>query len=127
MRPIYTAPGAEAAAVALGKFEEGVWGQKYPPIAASWRRKWDQVIPFFAFSPDVQKIIYTTNAIESLHSQVRKTIRNKGYFLLAAIKKRRILGLGRTVAAHWKRPPKQWHAAKSQLAIQFGERFTLED
>ena len=78
LKPICAAPGAEAAAAALDAFEEGPWGQKYPPIVASWRRKWERVIPFFAFSPEVRKILYTTNAIESLHSQVRKTIRNKG-------------------------------------------------
>jgi transposase-like protein len=55
-------------------------GQKYPTVAQSWRRNWEQVIPFFAFAPEVRKIIYTTNAIESLDSQVRKSIRNKGRF-----------------------------------------------
>ena len=89
---------------------------------ASWRRKWEQVIPFFAFSAEVRKNIYTTNAIESLHSQVRKTIRNKGHFPNdeAAIK---LIYLSlMQIEAKWKRPPKEWHAAKSQLAIQFGER-----
>ena len=79
LKPIYAAPGAGAAMAALDGFEEGNWGRKYPPIVASWRRKWEQVIPFFAFSPEVRRIIYTTNANESLHSQVRKTIRNKGH------------------------------------------------
>ena len=80
LRPVYGASGADAAAEALDAFERGPWGEKYPPVAAAWRRKWDQVVPFFAFSAEVRKIIYTTNAIESLHSQVRKTIRNKGHF-----------------------------------------------
>ena len=56
------------------------WGQKYPTIVQSWRRAWDHVIPFFAFSPDIRRVIYTTNAIESLNSQVRKAVRNKGQF-----------------------------------------------
>ena len=127
LKPIYAASGAEAAASALDEFERGPWGEKYPPIVASWRRKWDQVIPFFAFSPEVRRIIYTTNAIESLHSQVRKTIRNKGHFPSddAAIK---LIYLSlRQIEAKWKRPPKEWHAAKSQLAIQFGERFALDN
>src|SRR5699024_4153624 len=72
LKPIYAAASADAAAAALDAFEQGPWGQKYPPITASWRRKWEQVIPFFAFSAEVRRIIYTTNAIESLHSQVRK-------------------------------------------------------
>ena len=126
LKPIYVAPGAEAAAAALDAFEEGAWGQKYPPIVASWRRKWEQVIPFFAFSPEVRKIIYTTNAIESLHSQVRKTIRNKGHFPSDDAATKLIYLARRQIEAKWKRPPREWQAAKSQLAIQFGERFTLE-
>lgn len=127
LKPIYTATSADAAEQALSDFEQGDWGQKYPPIAQSWRRKWEEVIPFFAFSPAVRKIIYTTNAIESLHSQVRKTIRNKGHFPSdeAAIK---LIYLSlKQIQAKWKHPPREWHAAKSQLAIQFGERFILSN
>lgn len=125
LRPIYAASSAETAAKALDEFEQGPWGQKYPPIVASWRRKWEQVVPFFAFSAEVRKIIYTTNAIESLHSQVRKTIRNKGHFPSDEAATKLIYLSLRQVEAKWKRPPKEWHAAKAQLAIQFGERFTL--
>jgi len=127
LKPIYAAPSAEAAAAALDAFEAGPWGRKYPPIVASWRRQWAQAIPFFAFSPEVRRILYTTNTIESLHSQVRKTIRNKGHFPSdeAAIK---LIYLSlRQIEAKWKRPPREWQAAKAQLAIQFGERFTLEN
>ena len=126
LRPIYAAASAEAAAQALKEFEEGPWGRKYPAVAASWHRRWSEVIPFFAFSPEVRKIIYTTNAIESLNSQVRKAVRNKGHFPSdeAAIK---LIYLAlRNVQAKWKRPPVQWHAAKTQLAVQFGDRFILE-
>ncbi len=125
LRPIYGASNAETAAKALDEFEQGPWGQKYPPIVASWRRKWEQVVPFFAFSAEVRKIIYTTNAIESLHSQVRKTIRNKGHFPSDEAATKLIYLSLRQVETKWKRPPKEWHAAKAQLAIQFGERFTL--
>lgn len=125
LKPIYAAASADAALEALDEFGRSEWGKKYPPIVSSWQRKWEQVIPFFAFSPEVRRIIYTTNAIESLHSQVRKTIRNKGHFPNddAAIK---LIYLSlRQIEAKWKRPPKEWHAAKSQLAIQFGDRFAL--
>ena len=71
LKPIYTAPSAEAAAQALDDFEASPWGQRFPTVVASWRRAWDRVIPFFAFPPAVRKLIYTTNAIESLHSQLR--------------------------------------------------------
>jgi putative transposase len=125
LRPIYTAPGAEAAAAALDEFERGPWGQKYPPIAASWRRRWAEVIPFFAFSPEVRRILYTTNAIESLHSQVRKAVRNKGHFPSDEAATKLIYLALRYITAKWKRPPKEWHAAKAQLAIQFGSRFDI--
>lgn len=123
LKPIYTAPSATAAEAELTAFEQGVWGQKYPAIGASWRRRWAEVIPFFAFSPEVRKIIYTTNAIESLHSQVRKTIRNKGHFPSDEAAAKLIYLALRNIAVKWKRPPKEWHTAKAQLAIQFGERF----
>lgn len=125
LRPIYSAASAEAAAAELDAFEQGPWGEKYPAVTASWRRRWEEVIPFFAFSPEVRRIIYTTNAIESLHSQVRKAIRNKGHFPSDEAATKLIYLALRNIAKKWKRPPKEWHAAKTQLAIQFGDRFTL--
>lgn len=124
LRPIYSAASAEAAAAELDAFAQDVWGQKYPAIVASWRRGWEEVIPFFAFSPEVRKIIYTTNAIESLHSQVRKAIRNKGHFPSDESATKLIYLALRNLEAKRSRPPKEWHAAKAQFAIQFGDRFT---
>jgi putative transposase len=64
LKPIYQAESAVVARERLEAFDAGPWGQKYPAIAQSWRRNWEQVIPFFAFAPELRKIIYTTNAIE---------------------------------------------------------------
>jgi putative transposase len=125
LKPIYAAVSAEAAAAELDAFERGAWGEKYPAVVASWRRRWEEIIPFFAFSPEVRKIIYTTNAIESLHSQVRKAIRNKGHFPSDEAATKLIYLALRNIAAKWQRPPKEWHAAKAQLAIQFGSRFNI--
>ena len=94
-------------------------------MAHSWRRRWEEVIPFFAFSPEVRKIVYTTNAIESLHSQVRKAIRNKGHFPNDEAATKLIYLALRNITAKWKNPPREWHAAKVQFAIQFGDRFAL--
>ncbi len=80
LKPIYTAVNAEAAAAAMDEFELGPWGQRFPTVVASWRKAWDRVIPFFAFPPAVRRVIYTTNAIESLHSQLRKIIKTRGHF-----------------------------------------------
>jgi putative transposase len=65
---------------ALDAFERGEWGQRFPTIVAAWRRAWSRVIPFFAFPPEVRRVIYTTNALESVHAQLRKIIKTRGYF-----------------------------------------------
>ena len=125
LRAIYSAASAEAAAAELDRFEAGPYGQRYAAVVHSWRRRWEEVIPFFAFSPEVRKIIYTTNAIESLHSQVRKAIRNKGHFPSDEAATKLIYLALRNITAKWKNAPRQWHAAKPQFAIQFGDRFVL--
>ena len=127
LKPIYRAESADAARAELDAFAAGPWGQKYPAIAQAWRRNWEAVIPFFAFPQEVRKIIYTTNAIESLHSQVRRSIRNKGHFPSDEAATKLIWLALRNITAGWKNPPIAWHSAKTQLAILFGERFTLTD
>ena len=120
----YTAPSAEAAAAELDALEAGPWGQKFPTVVATWRRAWDRVIPFFAFSPAVRRVIYTTNAIESLHSRLRKIIKTRGHFPSddAATK---LLWLAlRNITADWGRAAKEWKEAMNQFAIAYGERFT---
>ena len=69
LRPIYAAASAEAALAALDGFEDSEWGRKFPTVVAAWRRAWDQVIPFFAFPAEIRRVIYTTNAIESINAQ----------------------------------------------------------
>ena len=124
LKPIYTAVSAEAAAAALDAFEHGPWGQRFPTVVASWHRAWDRVIPFFAFPPAVRRVIYTTNAIESLHSQLRKIIKTRGHFPNddAATK---LLWLAlRNITADWGRPAREWREAMNQFAILYEERFT---
>ncbi|MGH3157642.1 MAG: IS256 family transposase [Streptosporangiaceae bacterium] len=125
LKPIYQALNADAALAALAAFEDGPWGQKYPPIAQGWRRNWERVIPFFAFSPAIRKLIYTTNAIESLNSQVRKAIRNKGHFPNDEAATKLIWLALQRAANNWNNPPVYWHDAKLELAIQFQDRFVI--
>lgn len=80
MRPIYTAPDADAAEMALLDFAAGDLGKKYPAAVATWENAWERFIPFLEFTPEVRRIIYTTNAIESLNYQLRKIIKNRGHF-----------------------------------------------
>lgn len=125
LKPIYRADSAQAAQRELEAFDQGPWGRKYPVIAQGWRRNWEAVTPFFAFPTEVRKIIYTTNAIESLHASIRKAIRNKGHFPSDQAATKLIWMALRHIEAKWKNPPIAWHSARIQLAIQFGERFTL--
>jgi transposase-like protein len=124
LRPVYAAANEQAAQQALEVFAEGPWGAKYPTIVQSWRRAWENVIPFFVFPPDIRRVVYTTNAIESLNMQLRKIIKTRGHFPNdeAAIK---LLWLAlRNVLAKSVRVAFDWSSAMNQFAILFGERFT---
>lgn len=80
LKPIYTAPTAQAAETALLEFAESDLGRKYPAAVRTWENAWERFIPFLEFPPEVRKIIYTTNSIESLNYQLRKIIKNRGHF-----------------------------------------------
>ena len=80
LKPIYTASSEQAALDALAGFADSEVGKKYPAAVAVWERAWERFTPFLAFGPEVRKIIYTTNAIESLNYQLRKIIKNRGHF-----------------------------------------------
>jgi transposase-like protein len=124
LKPVYTAPSAEAAALALDEFERGTWGQKYATVVASWRRAWDRVIPFFAFPPAVRRVVYTTNAIESLHSRLRKIIKTRGHFPSDDAATKLIWLALRNITVDWGRAAKEWREAMNQFAILYEERFT---
>ena len=125
LKPIYQAESAQAARERLEDFDSGPWGRKYPAIAQSWRRNWEQVIPFFAFAPELRKIIYTTNAIESLNAEVRKAAGIRGHFPSEEAATKLIYLVLRKVQARWKNPPVFRQAAKTQLAIRFECRFVV--
>ena len=80
LKPIYTAADADAARSELDTFADSVWGKKYPHAVATWESAWERFIPFLAFPPELRRVIYTTNAIESLNYQLRKIIKNRGHF-----------------------------------------------
>lgn len=125
LRSVYRAANAEAGLVALEAFEEGPWGQKYPAIAQSWRRHWEQVIPFFAFSEAIRRIIYTTNAIEALNSKLRRAVRTRGHFPSDEAAMKLLYLVLNHAAQEWKRAPREWFEAKTQFAVIFGDRFVV--
>jgi putative transposase len=125
LKPVYQAATAEDAREKLEEFSEGPWGRKYPTIVQSWKRNWEQVIPFFAFPSEVRRMVYTTNAIESLHSQVRKAVRGRGHFPSDEAATKLIWLVLRNIQDKWLKPPIAWHAAKNQFAIRFEDRFIV--
>src|SRR5215207_2474884 len=124
LRPIYTAASAEAALAALDAVEEGAWGRRFPTVVASWRRAWPQVIPFFAFPPEVRRVIYTTNALESVHARLRKIIKTRGHFPNDEAATKLLWLALRNITATWVRAAPTWKTAMNQFAILYPDRFT---
>lgn len=124
LKTIYQSPSAEIAEQRLEEFGQSELGKKYPMITASWKKNWEEIIPFFYYPPEIRKIIYTTNAIESVNMQLRKIIKNRGHFPndQAAIK---LIYLAlRNVIKKWEKPSLPiWGPASYQFSIVFGERF----
>lgn len=123
LRPIYAAASAEAAAAALDAFAEGDWGRKFPTVVAAWRRAWAQVIPFFAFPPAIRRVIYTTNAIESINARLRKIIKTRGHFPTDDAAMKLIWLALRNITADWGKAAHHWKEAMNQFAILYDDRF----
>lgn len=124
LKVVYTAASAEAALAELDAFEQGPWGQKFPTVVAAWRRAWDKVIPFFAYPPAVRKVVYTTNAIESINARLRKIIKTRGHFPSDDAASKLIWLALRNITADWGNAAQDWKSAMNQFAILYGERFT---
>jgi putative transposase len=147
LRPIYTAPTADVAETELITFADSNLGKKYPAAVATWEAAWERFTPFLAFPPEVRKIIYTTNAIESLNYQLRKIIKNRGHFpnddaviklLWLAIrtiedKRARQRAKEKGLPGHQRKAPGKlvegqtvtgWKAAYGALAVAYPDRLT---
>ena len=124
LKPIYTATSAESAEAELTAFEAGPWGQQFPTVAASWRRAWSNVIPFFAFPPAVRRVIYTTNSIESVNARLRKIIKTRGHFPSDDAASKLIWLALRNITSEWGRAAHDWKTAMNQFAILYQDRFT---
>ena len=127
LREIYTAPSEAAAITRFAEFEEA-WGQQYPAIIRLWRSAWEQFTPFLAFPPEVRRVIYTTNAIESLNARFRQATRRRGHFpneqaalkvlylVIRTPQKNRANVTGGTPG---------WKAALNSLTMYYGDRISL--
>jgi len=121
LRLIYQSATVEDAEQRLGEFE-AKWDAQYPSIAQIWRRNWSRVIPFFDYPPEIRKVIYTTNAIESINMSLRKIIKNRSSFPTdEAASKLLYLALN-NISRKWTMPIHDWKAALNRFTIQFDDR-----
>jgi len=124
LKRIYRAVNATEAEFNLKEFS-AKWDEKYPMISKSWESKWDQIIPFLAYSEDIRKVIYTTNAIESLNMTLRKVIKNRASFPNDdAVKKLLYLAL-KNISKKWTMPIRDWGSVLNQFAIRFEGRIKI--
>jgi putative transposase len=121
LRPIYTAPNADAALVELERFDTE-WGQRYPPTVNAWRANWEHVIPFLALPDELRRAVYTTNTIEGLHRQIRKAIKTRGHFPDEQAATKLIYLAIMRADARWTKN-RTWTAPRAALKIHFGDRF----
>ncbi len=127
LKPIYTAPTAEAARERLAEFADTPIGQRFPTVAAAWRRAWEYVVPFFAFPPAVRRVLYTTNALENVNRQLRKSLKTRGHFPNDEAATKLLYLAARNIMQTWARSTSGWPSAMPQFAIAYGDRFTRRD
>jgi putative transposase len=120
LKPIYRAATAEQAEQALAEFAEN-WGRQYQAIVKLWRENWTRVIPFFAFPAEVRKVMYTTNAVESLHMSLRKVTKNRGSFPNEEAAMKLLYLALRNVSKKWE-TVQHWKSALNQFEILWGDR-----
>ena len=121
LRAIYGAPTVEAAEEALEAFALK-WDPRFPSISKSWRSRWENVIPFFSYPAEIRKAIYTTNAIESINSSIRKVTKKRGAFPTPdSVRKVLYLAIQKA-SQRWNRPIKDWPAALNHFTIVFEGR-----
>jgi putative transposase len=121
LKRVYTAATVDEAEQSLTEFE-AKWDEAYPPIGQSWRSHWARIIPFFDYPPEIRKIIYTTNAIESVNMSLRKVTKSRGSFPTdEAVLKLFYLAL-LNISKKWTMPLRDWKPALNRFTIQFAER-----
>jgi transposase-like protein len=121
LKTIYSAPTEEAALAALEEFR-GTWDGKYPMIGRSWHERWTEIVPFLAYAPEIRKVIYTTNAIESLNYTLRKVTRNRQAFPTSESAMKLVYMALQNISRRWTMPVQDWSQALNQLAIKFTGR-----
>jgi putative transposase len=124
LQMIYRAPTREEAELRLSEFAAR-WDEQFPTISRSWRANWERVTPFFAYPADIRKVIYTTNAIESVNMSLRKIIKNRGSFPTDESALKLLYLALQNISRKWTMPIKEWKAALNRFAILFEDRMPV--
>jgi transposase-like protein len=124
LKEIYLAPCADAALSALDHFSEK-WDKKYPVISKSWRVRWNEVIPFMKFYPEIRRAIYTTNAIESVNYNLQRNLKTRQSFPNDEAAMKLVFLILRRVSKKWTMPIRNWGEALNQFAVIYGDRVPL--
>jgi len=125
LKPVYKAVSEDAALSALAEFESK-WGKKYPLALRSWHTHWDELAAMFKYSPEIRRIIYTTNAIENFNRQLRKVTKNKGAFVSDDALMKILYLATMSISDKWTMPIKDWGNILNNLIIHFGERVKIK-
>lgn len=124
LKAIYTSPSEQAASQELDKFAE-LWDARYPTISRSWRNRWAEIVPFFKFPEQIRKVIYTTNAIESVNFTIRKVTKNRQSFPSTEAAEKLVFMALQNISKKWTMPLRDWGTALNQFAIIYGDRVPL--
>ena len=124
LKEIYLAPCEDAALTALEKFAEK-WDGKYPAISKSWRNRWNEVIPYMKFSPEIRKAIYTTNAVESVNYTLQRNLKTRQSFPNDEAAMKLIFMILRRISKRWTMPIRNWGEAIHQFSVIYGDRVPL--
>jgi transposase-like protein len=124
LKEIYLAPCEDAAKTALEKFA-GKWDGKYPAISKSWRSRWNEVIPYMKFSPEIRKAIYTTNAVESVNYTLQRNLKTRQSFPNDEAAMKLIFMILRRISKRWTMPIRNWGEAMHQFSVIYGDRVPL--
>jgi len=124
LKEIYLAPSADAAQAALERFS-GKWDRKYPAISKSWRSRWNEVIPFLKFSPEIRKAVYTTNAIESINYNLQRNLKTRQSFPNDEAAMKLVFMILRRISKKWTMPIRNWGEALHQFSVIYGDRVPL--
>jgi len=125
LKSVYKSSTREKGEHELNRLDQK-WGKKYPKIIQSWRKNWDQLSLFFQYSPLIRKVIYTTNAIEAFHRQLRKVTKTKGSFTSDNALLKLLYLVQRDITSKWTKPMHNWNQILSQLGILYDERLKLD-